>query len=134
MMFPARFSDHRLNIMIIGIDADVVRVGQALSEIDGYTVSLMASAAQALAVDADFATEVCIIELGLPGPSEQTLVKHLRRAGRRVDPCLIAVTQEVQRFGLQRSMAAGFDLHLTKPFEPAVIIDFIAGRCRTGDL
>jgi CheY-like chemotaxis protein len=43
-------------------------------------------------------------------------------------PLLIAVTGWGQEEDRQRSKAAGFDHHLVKPVDPAVLLDLLASR------
>ncbi len=58
--------------------------------------------------------DVVLLDIGLPGLDGYEVARQLRKA--RTCPRLIAVTGYGRPEDHQRAIAAGFDVHLTKPF------------------
>jgi len=63
--------------------------------------------------------DVVLLDIGLPGIDGYELAVRLRGAPETRSACLIAVSGYGQESDRERSAAAGFDFHLTKPVEPA---------------
>jgi PAS domain S-box-containing protein len=70
--------------------------------------------------------DAVIVDIGLPGLDGYSVARRLRKAGRR-DTLLAAVTGYGQPGDRQRSSEAGFDAHLTKPVDPAVLSALLGG-------
>ena len=58
---------------------------------------------------------VVILDIGLPGMSGYEVVSRLRQDERLTDTTIIALTGWGSPDDKRRALAAGFDLHLTKP-------------------
>jgi CheY-like chemotaxis protein len=73
---------------------------------------------------ADFAPHVVICDVCMPGEDGYTLIRRIRelpvdRGGRVAAAALTGFARSEDR---ARSLAAGFDLHLTKPFDATKLI------------
>jgi CheY-like chemotaxis protein len=78
--------------------------------------------------------DVVVSDIGLPGRDGYELVRQVRRLqGQRGASRLpvIAVTAFARPEDRQKSMEAGFDLHLAKPLKPHVLLSAIARYCRS---
>jgi two-component system CheB/CheR fusion protein len=64
--------------------------------------------------------DAAVIDIGLPGLDGYEVARRVR-AGGRTRVLLIAVTGYGQAGDRQRSSAAGFDAHLTKPVDPVAL-------------
>jgi two-component system CheB/CheR fusion protein len=73
------------------------------------------------------APDAVVVDIGLPGLDGYGIARRLREAGRR-DTLLVAVTGYGQPGDRLRSSEAGFDAHLTKPIDPAVLDALLGGR------
>lgn len=62
--------------------------------------------------------DVVICDLGLPKLNGYEVARSLRAAAETCDTLLIALTGYGQDDSRERSLSSGFDLHLTKPFDP----------------
>jgi PAS domain S-box-containing protein len=76
--------------------------------------------------------DVLVSDIGLPGRDGYELVRRVRelegtRAGARLP--VIALTAFARPQDLEKTLAAGFDLHLAKPLKPHMLVEAIA-RCR----
>jgi CheY-like chemotaxis protein len=62
--------------------------------------------------------DVAVLDIGMPGMNGYEVARSLRREHWGRGLRLIAVTGWGQDEDKRRATAAGFDSHLTKPFEP----------------
>jgi signal transduction histidine kinase/integral membrane sensor domain MASE1/CheY-like chemotaxis protein len=70
--------------------------------------------------------EVALLDIGLPGMSGYDVAKAMRPAGA-TRPLLIALTGYGQAEDRRRSEEAGFDMHLVKPVDLALLDRVLAG-------
>jgi CheY-like chemotaxis protein len=61
--------------------------------------------------------DVVLLDIGLPGDDGYQLAKRIKQLPNSGDPLLIAVTGYGQPADQAKAIAAGFDYHITKPFE-----------------
>jgi CheY-like chemotaxis protein len=72
---------------------------------------------------ARFAPDIVLLDIGLPGLNGYEAAMRMRQHhGTRPRPTLVALTGWGQQQDRERAAQAGFDLHLTKPVDPAVIM------------
>jgi PAS domain S-box-containing protein len=79
--------------------------------------------------------DVLVSDIGLPGRDGYELVRRIREIEReRQQPRLpaIALTAFARPQDQHKSLAAGFDLHLSKPLRPHALLEAIL-RCRPGN-
>jgi CheY-like chemotaxis protein len=80
-----------------------------------------------LALAASFLPEVIILDIGLPGINGYELASRLRSRPEFGSPLLIALTGYGQEDDRERSRAAGFSHHLTKPADLEELQRLLAG-------
>ena len=86
----------------------------------GYEVEVAYDGEAAIALAERFAPRVAILDIGMPRSNGYQVARALRsRYGREV--ALIALTGWGQEGDRRQAMEAGFDRHLTKPVDPAVL-------------
>ena len=68
-----------------------------------------------------FAPDLVLLDIGLPGLNGYEAARRMRSQGTS-RPTLVAVTGWGQQQDRLRAAQAGFDMHLTKPVDPAVIM------------
>ncbi len=113
-------------VLIVEDDDDMRAMLRQLLELAGHEVHDAADAATAIEVDAAVRPEVVLIDIGLPGIDGWELARRLRRTPRRRPPVLVAVTGLARPSERERSLAAGFDRHLVKPVDPAMLAEVLA--------
>jgi len=77
---------------------------------------------------------VLVSDIGLPGRDGYELVRRVRQLEqeRRAEHLpVIALTAFARPEDRQKTLDAGFDLHLAKPLKPHLLLDAI-GRCCRG--
>lgn len=101
--------------VLIVDDAEIVAQGLgALLTHVGHTVAVAYDGPEALARAEEFAPEVVLLDIGLPGMDGYEVAVQLRqRFGK--DIFLVALTGYSQSEDLQKAERAGFDRHLVKP-------------------
>jgi CheY-like chemotaxis protein len=76
---------------------------------------------------ADPATEVFILDIGLPDMTGYELARRLRRDARHAHAVYVALTGYGQQRDRELSKQAGFDHHLVKPVEIGKLAQILAG-------
>ncbi|MGH8185925.1 MAG: response regulator [Steroidobacteraceae bacterium] len=89
-------------------------------QLDGHQTLTVYSAASALQQVAGFDPQVVLLDIGLPGMDGYEVARRMRASKRSLR--LIALSGYGQHEDKQRSVAAGFDAHLTKPVEMATLV------------
>jgi CheY-like chemotaxis protein len=74
----------------------------------------------------DFRPEIILLDIGLPGMTGYEVAQQLRAQLEFPPLLLAAMTGYGQDEDKRRARAAGFDLHLTKPLDPAKLEAVVA--------
>jgi CheY-like chemotaxis protein len=88
----------------------------------GHAVHTVPTAAEAIALCDRESFDLLVADIGLPDLSGWELVRRLR--GTRV-PRAIALTGYGTAADVERSGAAGFDAHLTKPVDFTLLVETV---------
>jgi CheY-like chemotaxis protein len=91
----------------------------------GWEVVTAASAAAALAAAREAQFDIIISDIGMPMMNGYELARTLRSQPGYEKVPMVAVTGYSMFDDRERSLAAGFNAHLTKPIEPHVLLDLI---------
>jgi CheY-like chemotaxis protein len=101
-------------VLLIEDNADARETLRALLEAEGHRVDEAVDGAAGLARAETARPDIALIDIGLPGIDGYEVARRLRaRLGAR--PILVAISGYGQLNDRLRSLAAGFDAHLTKP-------------------
>ncbi len=105
-------------VLVADDNVDAAESLAILLRLSGHRVSVAHDGHDALRLASHERPDVVVLDIGMPGLNGYEVARSLRREvwGRALR--LIAVTGWGQDEDRQRAAAAGFDLHLTKPFEP----------------
>jgi CheY-like chemotaxis protein/nitrogen-specific signal transduction histidine kinase len=104
---------------------DAAEMMRLMIECMGHEVRVAADGVQAVAVALEFQPQIALLDIGMPRMDGYEAARQIRAAlGDQV--LLVAVTGWGQEEDQRRAHAAGFDRHLTKPAEPAVVESLIA--------
>jgi CheY-like chemotaxis protein len=114
-------------VLVIEDNADAAESMQLLLELRGFEAVIAGDGAAGLELARRFRPDVVLCDIGLPGALDGYAVARELRA----DPAfagvrLIALTGYGQAEDQRRAHAAGFDLHLTKPVDPATLLNLLA--------
>jgi signal transduction histidine kinase/CheY-like chemotaxis protein len=109
---------HALKILVVEDHADTARVMQRLLRESGHEVATAASMSAALRVLEEAVVDLVISDLGLPDGNGLDLMREIGREHRVKG---IALSGYGTEDDVQRSLAAGFAAHLTKPVTIAAL-------------
>ena len=118
-----------LHILVVDDELDAREVMRFLLERGGAIVRTVASAAQALDAIREDRPDVLISDIGMPLEDGYVLLRRLRamEGGRARRLPAIALTAYASEEDMRRAQAAGFDAHLSKPVDPARLVDIAIG-------
>jgi signal transduction histidine kinase/ActR/RegA family two-component response regulator len=120
-----------LRVLVVDDNADGAdMVCESLRTL-GYGVRVAYDAASALEVAVEFAPDLVLVDIGLPGMNGYELAGRLRKMD--VPPMrIVALTGYGQEEDFQRSREAGFDEHLVKPMHLDALRALL-DRCRDAE-
>jgi len=95
--------------------------------IQGHTTQVAYSGEEALQRAVDFQPDVGLLDIGLPEMNGYKLAQKLRALDRPNGLRLIALTGYGQADDRERALTAGFDHHLVKPVDLALLERTLAG-------
>ena len=117
----------RLKVLVVDDNVDAAQALAALLALDAHELLVAHDGAQALAAAEHFGPDVVFCDLGLPGLSGLDLAKALRLQPASARARMVAVTGWGSADDRQRSQAAGFDAHLTKPVSTQALVAVLRG-------
>lgn len=96
----------------------------------GQNVRVAHSAAEGIEALTTFRPDILISDIAMPDESGYDLARRVRDVGPTKKPILIALTGYGQESDRQAALAAGFDLHLTKPIGLPALKNLLATLSR----
>ena len=118
----AQSTPHPRHVLVIEDNADARMMLQLLLQSAGHRVRVAADGVEGLQAALDEPPDIALIDIGLPRMDGYEVARRIHEtfpgAGR---PFLVAVTGYGLPADRQRAMAAGFDVHLVKPIDYAVL-------------
>ncbi len=115
---PALVSARPLRILIVEDNRDTARTLGVLLSRHGHQVRMAHNGVEGVERAREQVPDVVLCDLGLPKMDGYQVAQTLRGDPALASTRLIAVSGYGREEDRQRSEAAGFDLHLTKPVDP----------------
>ncbi len=115
----------RRRILIVDDVADVTEMISLFLKHAGYQVSTAASAQDALRLARTKSFDMVISDIGMPQMNGYELAGELRALEKYKRIPMIAVTGYSEYDDRGRAVSAGFNVHLTKPIDPAGLLNLI---------
>jgi CheY-like chemotaxis protein len=113
-------------VLVVDDSADTAELLRTVVERAGYVPRIASSARDALAAAPEFRPHVALIDIGLPDMDGYKLTKLLRAQPELHSCRFIAVTGHTSPSAVARSIAAGFEAHLSKPVTADELLAVIA--------
>jgi PAS domain S-box-containing protein len=117
-----------IEILVVDDDVDTRKLVAFLLEQYGAQVTAVGSASEALAALTQGVPDVLLSDIGMPEMDGYMLMQQVRKLppeqGGQIRA--IALTAYAGEMNYQQAIAAGFQSHLSKPVEPAELVDAIA--------
>ncbi|MEO8122504.1 MAG: ATP-binding protein [Burkholderiales bacterium] len=117
-------------ILVVDDNVDAAETLATLLQLEGYDVHTTHDAKRALQIAREMQPAACFLDIGLPGMDGYEVARQLRAAEAGSELFLVATTGWGQPEDKSRAMAAGFDLHLTKPIDLVEASKLLAARFR----
>jgi CheY-like chemotaxis protein len=109
-----------LRVLVVDDNVDAAESLCILLEMLGHETAMAFDGPTGLTVAEQFRPRVAILDIGLPRLNGYDLARHLK-AGPDAPRLMVAVSGYGQAEDRRKSQEAGFDHHLTKPVELAVL-------------
>lgn len=119
---PSALTLEGAKILVVDDDPDTREFLGFLLREYGATVTLAASAIEALAAFAQTKPDLVLSDLGMPEVDGYMLIQRLRAMPQGKDVPAIALTAYAAETTQQRVISAGFQKHIAKPVEPTDLI------------
>jgi PAS domain S-box-containing protein len=120
---PAR----RLKVLVVDDNHDFVQMLELAIQDMGHDVRKALDGRTGIAAALSYRPDVVILDLGLPIVSGLEVARALREHRELAHTRLVALTGRGQDEDRQRTLAGGFDHHLTKPTSPEELGRLLAG-------
>lgn len=113
-------------ILLVEDDPDVqVVVTMALESIGGFSVLACSSGAEALERFGEFAPDLVLIDVMMPGLDGPATLEHLRRLPAAAETPVVFMTARVQAHEVARYRELGAADVIAKPFDPMTLSDTV---------
>ncbi|MDF3084200.1 PAS domain-containing hybrid sensor histidine kinase/response regulator [Burkholderia sola] len=114
-------ADAPLRIVVVDDNRDSADTLAVLLQLKGHAPRVAYNAADALALARDYAPHLMLLDLTMPDVDGFTLLQELRAIDALRDTTCVALSGHARASDLARTERAGFDDHLVKPVEMAVL-------------
>jgi PAS domain S-box-containing protein len=122
---PAHHASSGHRIIIADDNRDAVESLATLLELQGHSVNSAHDGLTAFDLARELRPSVMLLDIGMPGLNGYELARRLRQEAWGKSIVLVAATGWGQDDDRMRAFASGFDAHLTKPFDPAELIELL---------
>jgi CheY-like chemotaxis protein len=118
----------RLKVLIADDNNDALETLALLLEMAGHEVVKATDGQAALDAAATHLPDIALLDIGMPVLNGCEVAKSIRATEWGGDMTLVAVSGWGQHDDVQRSSAAGFNLHLVKPIDFEAVEKILAQR------
>jgi CheY-like chemotaxis protein/two-component sensor histidine kinase len=117
----------RRRILVADDNPDSATTLSIMLEVLGNEVRIAHDGEEAVKLAREFRPDAILLDIGMPRMNGYDACEKIRRQDGGADAFIVALTGWGQEEDKNRSRAAGFDRHLVKPVEPAMIETLIRG-------
>jgi CheY-like chemotaxis protein len=115
-----------LRVLVVDDNVDLARSLASLLKASGHDVRTAHDGPRALEAAREFRPNAVLLDIGLPGMNGFEVAQRMRQEPILQNVVLVAMTGYGQETDRQRSQAAGFDHHLLKPADFALVQQVLA--------
>jgi len=124
---PAQDGTAGMKVLVVDDNVDAAVTLSMILDASGYVTRVAHDGYEALDVAREFLPRVAFLDIGMPGMSGYDTARAIRATPELAGMTLVALTGWGADSDRQRSKEAGFDQHLTKPVQLAVVEELLAG-------
>jgi CheY-like chemotaxis protein len=114
-------------ILVVDDNADALRSLEILLRVTGNEIRTARDGVEAIGVAGEFRPDIVLLDIGMPRMNGYEAARHIRQQPWSKQTVLIAITGWGQDGDKQRASDAGFDQHLVKPVDPAMLMQLLTG-------
>jgi CheY-like chemotaxis protein/two-component sensor histidine kinase len=114
---PHAPSARRLRVVVVDDNQDAANALRLLLEADGHQVRTASDGVSGLALAREYRPDYLLLDIGLPRLNGYDIAASLRADPAMKGTTIVAITGYGQVHDRARTIAVGFDHHLTKPVE-----------------
>jgi PAS domain S-box-containing protein len=118
-------------VLVVDDNVDAADSLGTVLELAGHAVRVTHDGSAALLQAQAWSPHAVMLDIGMPGLDGFEVARRLRTLSEGRPLLLVAITGWGNEDMRQQARQAGFDLHLTKPVEPAAVVDLLA-RAQAG--
>jgi len=115
-------------VLVVDDNIDSAEMLQTLLQMTGHIVRVAHDGRRALSVASEFLPDVILLDIGLPGMDGYRVIEALRAMPSLARVTIVATTGYGREEDRARCLAAGFDDHLTKPIDHALLEHILVGK------
>ena len=127
---PARSGSVSRRVLIVDDSQDSADLLAMLLRLAGHDVHTSYDGPSALEAAAEYAPDVVLLDIGLPGMDGHEVGRRIRELPGLAGVALVAVTGWAGEDDRRRSREAGFDHHLVKPLVGETVLEVVASARR----
>lgn len=116
------------SILLADDNLDSAQTLAELLRMEGHTVHTANDGTRAAAMALQLRPDVIVLDIGMPGLNGYEVARRIRAQPWGGEPFLIAATGWGREDDREKAKAAGFDMHLTKPFDPLRLTALVASH------
>lgn len=124
------FNNADYRILVVDDNQDAATSLSFLLSSAGFQVETAFSGPRAIEVARDFRPHACVLDINMPEMTGYELARHLRDMNPDQPPVFATVTAYSDDGHLTRAVESGFDLHFTKPADPADLAEQLEDALR----
>ncbi|MDB5897685.1 MAG: hypothetical protein JWP41_1287, partial [Ramlibacter sp.] len=113
-------------VLLADDNRDAIDAMAELLRMDGHDVHTAHEGLAALEQALRLRPDVVVLDIGMPGLNGYEVARRIRAEPWGARSYLVAATGWGQENDRRKATDAGFDLHLTKPFDPAELAGVVA--------
>jgi PAS domain S-box-containing protein len=114
------------SILLADDNHDAAETLAELLRMEGHTVHTANDGTRAAEMALQLRPDVIVLDIGMPGLNGYEVARQVRAQPWGGEPFLIAATGWGREDDREKARAAGFDMHLTKPFDPLQLTALVA--------
>lgn len=118
---PAVAVQRALSVLVVDDNTDAADALAAVLQSEAFDASVAYSGPAALELAERVRPDVMLLDIGMPGMDGYAVAEQLRVTDWGKRAIVIAVTGWGQPTDKERALSSGFDMHFTKPVDPAAL-------------
>ena len=115
-----------IEVLIVDDDDSSRELLVLILENKGAKTLATRSATEALAVIEQFEPDILVSDIGMPGMDGYELIEKVKQLSLTRSPMAIALSAYASESDRQKSLAAGFDVHINKPLDVNNFVQIVA--------